>query len=137
MDVPPDEVESFLQDFSAWAQAQPDIQAAALVGSYARHTATDESDVDPVILAQDPPRYLRQRAWLRRFGEIRRQQREACGRVTSLRVVYADGREVEYGITGVDWAAAPLDEGTRRVIEDGMRILFERQPLLSPHLPKR
>ncbi len=117
-------MESFLQDFSAWAQAQSDIQAAALVGSYARHAATDESDVDLVILAQDPRRYLR-------------QQREAYGRVTSLRVKYADGREVEYGITGVDWAAAPLDEGTRRVIEGGMRILFERQPLLSPYLPKR
>ena len=29
------------------------------------------------------------------------------------------------------WAALPLDEGTRRVVADGMRILFERGPILS------
>ncbi len=48
------------------------------------------------------------------------------GRVTSLRVWYADGLEVEFAIADRAWASAPLDAGTRRVIEDGCVVLFDR-----------
>ena len=127
-------VETFLHDFTAWAKTQPDIQAVALVGSYARGVAKPTSDVDLVILAHKPGRLLYDRDWIALFGEVDRQQTEDYGKVTSIRAWYADGREVEYGITDETWAAAPLDDGTRRVIADGMRVLFERGPLLSPHL---
>jgi hypothetical protein len=129
-------VELFLNDFSKWAYGQADIQAAALVGSWARHAATDRSDVDLVILTEDAQCYLRDWSWTWIFGEIRQAQLEDYGRLTSVRVWYADGREIEYGIAGVDWAADPLDEGTRRVLSEGMRILFERGPLLSQHLSR-
>lgn len=129
----PESFERFLDDFSHWAYEQPDIQAVALVGSYARNAATPASDVDLVILTQEPGRYLDDLAWTQLFGETRRRQREDYGRLTSIRVWYGDGREIEYGITSVDWAALPLDEGSRRVLADGMRILFERSPLLSRH----
>jgi hypothetical protein len=36
-----------------------------------------------------------------------------------------------YGMTTPDWAAIPLDEGTREVINGGMTALFERRDLLS------
>lgn len=128
-----EEFEQFISDFSKWANEQSDIQAVALVGSYARDTATDTSDIDLVILVQDPSRYLDDQTWLQQFGEIRQSQVEDYGRLTSIRAWYSDGREIEYGITGIDWAASPLDEGTRRVISDGMRILFEQTPILSQH----
>ena len=128
-----DSVNRFLDEFTAWAAAQPDIQAAALVGSYARNAATETSDIDLVIIASQPETYLQDVAWTRRFGQVRRQQVEDYGKVTSIRVWYADGREVEYGITNESWAALPLDEGTHRVISDGMRVLFERTPILSRH----
>ena len=41
-------VEQFLNEFSRWASEQSDIQGVALVGLYARGTATETSDVDPV-----------------------------------------------------------------------------------------
>lgn len=128
-----EEFEQFISDFSKWANEQSDIQAVALVGSYARDAATDTSDVDLVILVQDPSRYLDDQTWLQQFGEIRQSKVEDYGRLTSIRAWYSDGREIEYGITGIDWAASPLDEGTRRVISDGMRILFEQTPILSQH----
>ena len=128
-----DSINRFLDEFTAWADAQPDIQAVALVGSYARNAATETSDIDLVIIASQPETYLQDVAWTRRFGQVRRQQVEDYGKVTSIRVWYADGREVEYGITDEGWAALPLDEGTRKVISDGMRVLFERTPILSRH----
>jgi len=126
-----DKVEAFLSDLATWAASQPDIEAVALVGSYARNAATDSSDIDLVILARDPERYLRDLDWIRNFGEVARQQIEAYGVLTSIRVWYVDGSEIEYGITNQHWADMPLDQGTRRVISDGLRVLFERSPLLS------
>jgi len=131
----PEQVNEFLADLTMWAWAQQDIEAVALVGSYARDAATPTSDVDVVILAQEPRLYLQDQTWLQRFGTIRTQQVEYYGLVTSLRVFYTNGLEVEFGVTSVRWAAAPLDEGTRRVIAGGMRVLFERSPILSRHLP--
>jgi len=128
-----DSVNRYLNEFAGWADAQPDIQAVALVGSYARNAATKTSDIDLVIIANQPETYLQDVAWTRRFGQVRRQQVEDYGKVTSIRVWYTDGREVEYGITNESWAALPLDEGTHRVISDGMRVLFEREPILSRH----
>jgi hypothetical protein len=59
------------------------------------------------------------------------QRIEDYGRVTSLRIQYADGLEVEYGLTERSWASLPLDDGTRSVIASGMKVVFERGRLLS------
>jgi len=127
-------IERFLSAVVQWASAQPDIVAVALVGSHARGTATEDSDIDLVMLVDQPGRYLEDIEWLRQFGSVERQQVECYGLVTSLRVWYAGGREVEYGITTRHWAAVPLDEGTQQVINDGIKVLFEREALLSVHL---
>ena len=50
-------VAQFLGEFTAWAATQDQVQGVALVGSYARGTATDTSDVDLVVLANDPQSY--------------------------------------------------------------------------------
>jgi len=126
-------IDRFLIEFTDWAQAQPDIEAVALVGSYARDAATETSDVDLVVITSQPDRYLGNRGWLERFGQVHRRQIEDYGKLTSIRVWYTDGREVEYGITDESWAALPLDDGTQRVISDGMRVLLERKPILNRH----
>ena len=133
--MPFERVTRFLNEFVAWALTQPDIRAVALVGSHARNAATETSDVDLVLLVRQPGTFLHNTDWTGRFGTIQRQQMEDYGLVTSIRVWYTGGLEVEYGLTDERWVATPLDEGTRRVISDGMQILFEREPLLSPHQP--
>jgi hypothetical protein len=37
----------------------------------------------------------------------------------------------KFGFTTVRWADVPVDQGTREVIGGGMRVLFERAPVLS------
>jgi predicted nucleotidyltransferase len=125
------QVHRFLSEFSRWAASQPDILAVALLGSYARNEATDASDVDLVIIATEPETYLRDTRWAQHFGTINRQQVENYGKVTSLRVWYSGGHEVEYEFTDETWAALPLDGGTMKVISDGMQILSERGSTLS------
>ena len=125
------QVNRFLEAFTAWASSRDDIQAVALIGSYARGTATDSSDVDLVVISKHPDYYIKQTKWTSRFGEITRQQIEDYGKLTSIRIWYTDGLEIEYGISDENWVSFPLDVGTRQVIQDGLLILFERNEILS------
>ncbi len=131
------QVSDFLTQFTAWAKDHSDILAAALVGSYARGAARPDSDVDLVVIATDPAQYLSDVKWIAQLGEPARYQTEDYGLLTSLRVWYSDGLEVEYSFTDERWVAIPLDAGTRQVISDGMKILFEQGELLSRHQPAR
>lgn len=126
-------IRDFLDAFVSWASARPDVQGIALVGSYARGEAREDSDIDLVILTDRPQRYLDEVQWTKRFGIVEKRQNEDYGKVVSLRIWYQNGPEVEYGITTPDWAATPLDAGTREVIAGGMIVLFERGMLLSRH----
>jgi len=127
-------IRDFIDPFVEWASSQADMQAVALVGSYARAAARDDSDIDLVILTDIPEKYLENVTWVEQFGKIEKYQTEDYGKLISLRVWYGGSYEVEYGITTPDWAALPLDAGTQQVIDDGMLILFERSLLLSPHI---
>jgi hypothetical protein len=123
-------IEPFLSTLVAWATAQPEVAAVLLVGSYARGAATEGSDVDLVVLTDGPERYAEDPSWAGQFGAVERMQREEWGVVTSLRVWYEGGLEVEYGFTMPEWAAQPVDAGTRRVVTDGCRILFDPEGVL-------
>jgi hypothetical protein len=125
------QVHQLLSEFSGWAASKPDILAVALLGSYSRNEATGSSDVDLLIVASEPKIYVQDTRWAQCFGTISRQQLENYGKVTSLRVWYSGGHEVEYGFTDETWCALPLDEGTKKVISDGMQILSEREPILT------
>ena len=126
-------IRDFLDAFVVWGSKQPDVQGIALVGSYARGMASEDSDIDLVILTDKPRKYLDEIQWTKRFGIVEKHQSEDYGKLISSRIWYQNGREVEFGITTPDWAAIPLDEGTRKVIGDGMIVLFERGTLLSQH----
>jgi predicted nucleotidyltransferase len=126
-------IQDFLNAFVAWASEQDDIQAIALVGSYARSEARDDSDIDLVILTDRPEKYLESTEWTKQFGAVEKHQIENYGKLTSLRVWYQNGIEAEYGFTAPDWAEIPLDAGTQEVIHGGMSVLFERVDVLSRH----
>ncbi|HET6594034.1 MAG TPA: nucleotidyltransferase domain-containing protein [Anaerolineales bacterium] len=131
---PTERLRAFLDVFLPWAVEQPDVHGIALVGSYAREEARDDSDIDLVILTDLPRKYLDDVKWIERFGIPERHQTEDYGRLTSMHVWYQKGVEVEYGITTPDWAAVPLDAGTRDVMRRGIQVLFERGDLLSRHV---
>ena len=124
-------VPTFLEAFGRWARSQPDIEAVALVGSYARGAATESSDVDLVILTSAVDRYLRDRSWVSVFGESAECRTEDYGRVISVRAFYGSGLEVEYGFTMPDWADAPIDAGTLQVVTSGMKVLHDPQHILA------
>lgn len=76
----------FLNAFVAWTSDHGDVQGIALVGSYARREARDDSDIDLVILTDGPQDYLQDLEWIGRFGPVRKYQTEDYGKLTSVRV---------------------------------------------------
>ena len=100
-------IRDFLDPIVKWVAAQADGQAIALVGSYARGEARDDSDIDLVILTTQPEKYLEDLKWIERFGQVEKYQIEDYGKLTSIRVWYQNAWEVEYGIT---MAGSPIFE---------------------------
>ncbi len=123
----------FLRDFTDWAGERGDILGVALVGSHARGDAREDSDLDLVVVSNHAAEYLADLSWTSSFGEVERDAVEQYGKLTSVRVWYRDGLEVEYGITDEDWTDLPLDPDTQAVISDALVVLLERGELLSRH----
>ena len=126
------DIGAFLDRLKGWIATQPAIIAVLLVGSYARGTARDDSDIDLVLITESPTVYLQSREWLSTFGRVVQAGVEDWGLVQSVRVFYEDGTEVEFGFTTAAWAATtPVDAGTREVVADGAQIVQDRNGMLA------
>jgi predicted nucleotidyltransferase len=126
------DIEPFIKDLVHWAESQSGLLAIALVGSYARAAANALSDIDLILIARAPEKFVQETTWASAFGPIEKQQIEHYGKVNSLRVWYSAGPEVEFGLTTQEWLSLPLDAGTKRVISDGIKVVFEREAQIIP-----
>lgn len=124
-------LDRFLGAFTAWVRQNAAVFGAAVVGSHARGTARADSDLDLVILCQDPGILLDDDSWLQTWGQTTSTSVEDYGALTSLRAFYRDGLEVEFGLTTAHWAAIPVDPGTREVVSGGMKILYDPKGLFE------
>ena len=115
----------FLDQVTAWAKKDNTIFGIALVGSYARNQAKDDSDIDLIILTNKHEKYLMDYEWLKNFGRILNVVKAEYGAVTSLHVTYQSGYKVEFGVALPSWASIPVDQGTKEVITDGIVILYD------------
>ena len=94
-----EDIRKFLDAFVGWASSQPDVKGIALVGSYARSAARNDSDIDLVVLTDQISKYVEDMQWIELFGAVEKYQTEDYGNLTSIRVWYQNRVEVEYGIT--------------------------------------
>lgn len=114
-----------------WAAGRPDVVGLLLVGSYARGAARPDSDVDLVLLTTEETAYVN-RAWPRDLDFDTPLRVRSWGVLTEYRFVTESGLEAEINIGPPHWAEVhPVDPGTRRVVRDGARILYDPQNLLA------
>jgi uncharacterized protein len=127
-----EEVEAVLRRVTGWAARRPDVRALALVGSWAYGRPREDSDVDLVLLTTAPSAYVDDDGWLPELDAVRLVRTATWGPVTERRVALPSGLEVELGIATPAWASVePLDDGTRRVVTDGLRALHDPDGLLA------
>jgi predicted nucleotidyltransferase len=120
-------------DIAAAAAAQTQlIRAVALVGSRAAGRARPDSDIDLVFLVSEKQSFSEGDAWQQLVpagGQLIRSKE--WGVVTERRVRFASGLELELNFAPVSWASTqPLDPGTHRVVQGGMRPLYDPDRLL-------
>lgn len=119
-----------IEDFTKWADKEENIQAVGLVGSYARGAEKEDSDIDLMIIVKDQDLYISDETWIQQFGEVDKIVDEVWGQLKTKRVFYKDGPEVEFNFDKKSWVN-PKDSGTKRVVTDGMKILVDKENLLS------
>jgi predicted nucleotidyltransferase len=126
----PARIASFVEAVRSWAAARPDVHGLALVGSYTRGKATPESDVDLLFLVEDVEHFLRDMRWTQSLGDPTRMETEAWGNLSSVRIWYQDGLEVEFSVARKGWAGLPLDPGSARVLREGIVALLDPHGIL-------
>jgi predicted nucleotidyltransferase len=127
-----DEMREVAERVTRWAASRSDVVGVLLVGSFARGAVRPDSDVDLLVVTTEASRYADDDLWLRELalGEVVRVR--AWGPVTKWRQVTASGLEGEVNIGSPDWARTdPVDAGTRRVVSDGARILYDPAGILA------
>lgn len=118
----------------AWARRRPDVHAVGLAGSWAHGTADDASDVDLVVLCDDPQLYVHTRSWTADALGVDAPLVRTCrwGVLVERRVAPPGAPEVEFGLVTPDWARTdPVDPGTARVVGDGLVPVHDPHGLLA------
>ena len=126
------EAERLTAEMTFWAAARDDVQAVALVGSYARAQARMGSDVDLVVLTPAFAQLAADSTWFQQLRPGSKLIRAmAWGPVLERRYRLRTGLQVEIGLVSPTWAQLPLDSGTRRVLNDGHHALYDPAGLLA------
>jgi predicted nucleotidyltransferase len=125
-----DEAQSAIQKVRTWAAEHREVRGVVVVGSWARDAARMDSDVDIVVLT-DVSAHADPAVWTRLLGAtVIRQER--WGPVQEVRVQCPSGLEVELDVAPLSWAGTdPVDSGTRRVIGDGHRVVYDPDGILA------
>ncbi len=126
-DITPDretEIVRVIEAVTVWTRTRPDIRGVAVVGSWACGNATMSSDVDIIMLTDDPTTYVVSTGWWAFLGRAELIATTEWGPLTERRIALLSGLEIEFGIAPVSWANIdPLDAGTMRVVRDGLQII--------------
>ena len=86
-----------------------------------------------MLLTHDPAAYLEHDGWIEQLAPGTRLVRAASwGAIDERRLLLPSGLEVEFGVGRPSWADTdPVDPGTRRVVCDGLRPVFDPAGLLA------
>ena len=120
--VPPTSLppEPIVARVASWAAGRRGILGAALAGPRF------------VLLVDDVPSYTQHAEWAKELGATRIVRTRRWGPLTERRLLLPSGLELEVGIVEPAWASVvPLDPSTRRVVEEGFRILHDPHGLLE------
>lgn len=123
--------EKFIRNVEEWSKREPHIESVIVVGSYARGTNKDTSDIDLCIITSNKEAMVENQDFVKVFGDIEKKQTEYYGACTSIRVWYKDGREIEFGIVEPSWIEIPLDAGTYKVLSNGYKVITDKKHYFS------
>lgn len=82
----------FFDKLKEYARNTSYIESIIIVGSYAKGTNRENSDLDIVIVTSNKTGMISSQDFIHNFGDVYKQQTEYYGACTSIRVWYKDGK---------------------------------------------
>lgn len=121
-----------VEKLRAWAQQAGNIQCALILGSQAREELTGDewSDLDVLLLVDDPRALLQSDAWLAFLGEVvcvivdEESLDWLCLTWSVKRVLFADNRAVDFSILPYERAGDVLAVNAE-VHAQGYRVIYD------------
>ena len=118
-----------------WAEQREDVLAVLVVGSQARADAPADrwSDLDLVLIVEDPARYLEDAGWLQEFGTpILTFLEPTFEGSRERRVLYETGEDVDFVVLPPSAVERlPTTPGAAELLARGYRVLVDRIGLES------
>lgn len=117
---------------AAWAAGQPAIRAILSIGSRARGTPDQWSDLDVLVFASEPQPYVDDAAWLSELGDIWLAYREDTGAGDpEWYALFAGGFKLDAVLLRVEEPSRSLDEILQayahwHAIQRSVDVLFHR-----------
>lgn len=126
-----DDARPLLEVVTAWARRRPDVHALLLIGSQARSQAPADqwSDVDLVLVVDEPAAYLDDASWLGAFGQplLTFVEPTAVGGFTERRVLFATGQDVDFALLPMARAHELAERAELgAVLGRGFRVLVDK-----------
>jgi predicted nucleotidyltransferase len=119
-------------------QANDELRALAVCGSWARGCTRADSDFDLLILAREPSQWQKDLDWLHalpfeRAGFVIHEiETTTYGAVWSAHIRFGFNIELEITFAEIAWASdVPPDSGTLRVVSDGIVVEVDKDRLLT------
>jgi predicted nucleotidyltransferase len=136
--VTPQQAGALIDAVRVWLEGRNDLRALALVGSWARGNPEPGSDLDLIIVANDPEKLHVPDVWLRDIPfataafEIDRYVTRRYGNVWSCHVHLEPNAQVELTFAAPAWANIdPPDPGTTFIVADAFRIIVDKDGALQ------
>jgi hypothetical protein len=119
----------------SWARRRPDILGLALAGSWARGAARNDSDVDLILLVNEPETFRRP-DWLDEItwheGHVVHWHDADYGAAWSRHLQLSAFGEIEFTFCRLSWADTdPVEAGTAEVVSGGCRVLLDKSGLFE------
>ncbi len=135
-------LDEILTLIAEYAKSNNQILAIGLCGSWARGTARPDSDIDLSIITENKL-IFKKTDWIEELDfekineTIKYFEDRVYGRVWSRHVFLNSKTEIEFSFADKSWADTDnLDEGTRKVVSDGYKIIYDPQLILEKLVKK-
>jgi aminoglycoside 6-adenylyltransferase len=120
--------------FVTWAKRRPDVRAGVVLGSWARNDmpADGLSDLDLLVIVNDPSVFLSEASWLLTFGEpcLTFVEPTATGDFNERRVAFKDGKDIDFSLVPVQAIQQMVEQQIPAKIADvfrrGFKILVDK-----------
>jgi aminoglycoside 6-adenylyltransferase len=130
--------EDLIERYTRWAEAEPDIRAALILGSQARddHPADEWSDLDVLVFACHPEQFIRSSTWATALAPtwLTFFERTGDGKSWERRTLYEGGLDVDVAIDPVEMLDGMLKElppDAADILRRGVKVLVDKDGLLA------